>query len=510
MLQTLAQDKVVSWPALHRQLRTLLEVNRTQEARRLAALLFNTAQMRDYTALMRNPRTWLDARRKTQPNPKTPAQRALTSIALARLARSGPRTTAATYFEKQWAARLPEADRQWVWGQLALVAVLNGEAQAANWYRRSEAQPNTAPAKTEYNHAWQVRAELRQPTIDWQRIDATIGRMAPAQQQHTAWLYWRARALAATGHAQSAERLYTQTARHDDFYGLLAREELGVPLTLPAPPAALTADDIEEARAHTGLQRAIRLFELGLREEAVPAWNFALRGMNDRQLRAVAELAQQAHLYDRVINTALLAKEENDAAQRFIDPFDGPVHAAAKQADVEVAWVYGLIRQESRFIANVRSSAGALGLMQLMPATAKWVATQIGMKNFKAAQVQDVHTNTRLGTQYLVRVMQTFDGSQLLASAGYNAGPKRAAQWQAWLKAPVEGAVFAETIPFTETRLYVKHVLANTMHYALRFHALKLQNGHDAATPPVLPSLKARLGIIAPPGQTLAQRVELP
>jgi len=202
MLEILLQDQVVTWAALHGQLRNLLERNRSQDARRMAELLFTERQMLDYTALMKNPRQWLKGKKK----PGNRAQRALTTLALARLAHnsSSPnsrspspnpnaRLVNAMYFEKQWAARLPEADRQWVWGQFALAAVLDGEPQAARWYRYSE-RPGKA-VKTEFNHAWQVRAELRQPKIDWKRVDAVIKQMKPEQRQQTAWQYWRARAL---------------------------------------------------------------------------------------------------------------------------------------------------------------------------------------------------------------------------------------------------------------------------------------------------------------------------
>ena len=254
---------------------------------------------------------------------------------------------------------------------------------------------------------------------------------------------------------------------------------------MPPVPAPVTTEELEAVQNNIGLQRAIRLFHLGARTEAVPAWNFYLRGMNDRQLRAAAEMARREHIYDRVINTSLLAQNENDVTQRYLAPFEGRVSAKAKEAGLEPAWVYGLIRQESRFIMDARSRVGASGLMQLMPATAKWVARKIGMKNFKPSSVNDFDTNTILGTRYLGIVLNGLDGSEMLATAGYNAGPGRPKQWRERLPGPVEGAIFAETIPFTETRLYVKHVLANTVFYALKFTG-KPQ------------SLKARLGTVSP------------
>lgn len=476
MLDEFVAKGVVGWPALQWELRAMLEANRTGDAQRMAALMFDASQMRDYAALMKNPSKWLAG----QQAPKTRAQHELVALALARNIRGGEREAAAAYFEKQWADRLPEADRHWVWGQLGLVAVLNGDVQAAKWYRRSGPGP-----KTDYNHAWEVRAELRQADIDWKRIDAAVLKMSPRQQQETAWQYWRARALGAQGRTEDARQLYAATTASDDFYGLLAREELGQPLSLPPVPSPVSDEELAGARANKGLQRAIRLFDLGARAEAVPVWGFALRGMDDRQLRAAAELARQAHVYDRVINTSLLARNENDVTQRFLAPFEGRVSAKAKEVGLEPAWVYGLIRQESRFIMDARSHVGASGLMQLMPATAKWVARKIGMNDFTPSSVNDFDTNTVLGTSYLSMVLNDLDGSQVLATAGYNAGPGRPVLWRSRLSGPVEGAIFAETIPFTETRLYVKNVLANTVYYALKF------TGEPQ-------SLKARLGTIAP------------
>ena len=156
---------------------------------------------------------------------------------------------------------------------------------------------------------------------------------------------------------------------------------------------------------------------------------------------------------------------------------------SARQSQLDEAWVYGLMRQESRFQTEIRSSAGAMGLMQLMPATARWVAKRIGMSDFQQSRVTDVDVNIRLGTYYLRYVYDLLDESPVLASAAYNAGPGRARQWRAGI--PMEGAIYAETIPLTETRDYVKKVLVNATYYAAQ---LKSQ----------MRSLKDRLGVIAP------------
>jgi soluble lytic murein transglycosylase len=159
---------------------------------------------------------------------------------------------------------------------------------------------------------------------------------------------------------------------------------------------------------------------------------------------------------------------------------------------MDMAWVYGLIRQESRFVMHAKSHVGASGLMQLMPATARFVAKKIGMNDFDHGQVNQIDTNIQLGTNYLNMVLNDLDGSQALATAAYNAGPGRPRAWRSTLPRVVEGAIFAETIPFSETRGYVKNVLSNATYYAALFDG-KPQ------------SLKARLGTVAPKGMVQSE-----
>ena len=161
------------------------------------------------------------------------------------------------------------------------------------------------------------------------------------------------------------------------------------------------------------------------------------------------------------------------------------MRTATQKLGLEMAWVYGLIRQESRFIMDARSHVGASGLMQLMPATARHVAKKIGMTDYAHSQVNEIETNILLGTSYLNMVLNDLGGSQTLATAAYNAGPGRPRAWRSTLTRPVGGAIFAESIPFSETRDYVKKVLSNATYYAAMFES-KPQ------------SLKDRLGSVTP------------
>ena len=232
-----------------------------------------------------------------------------------------------------------------------------------------------------------------------------------------------------------------------------------------------------------GLQRALELYRLGLRAEANGEWVWGIRGFDDRQLLAAAEVARRNEVYDRAISTAERTVGLHDFGLRYPAPYRDVLKTHTAQLALDEAWVYGLIRQESRFIPDARSAAGASGLMQLMPGTASWVAKRIGLKNWRWSQVTDVDANVGLGTYYLRHVLDALDGQQVLALAAYNAGPSRARAWRPG--AAMEGAVFAETIPFTETRLYVKNVMANATYYAHNF-SQQVQ------------SLKQRLGVVGP------------
>lgn len=476
MLDELASSQVVSPQDLRFQLRAILETAKNDQARRMAAILFNAAEMKQYTALMEAPRKWL----ARQSPPQSDAEIELVTLALSRLARSQDRAPEHAYLTKHWADKLPERNLEWVYSQFGLIAALRVDADAAKWYRLSGHQ-----RLTDYNHAWQVRAELRQNPIDWARVQAAIERMGEQQASEPVWVYWLARAQQAQGNADRASRLYRSIAHELNFYGQLANEELGQLPFIPQRPDPVSEQELMQARNNVNLQRAIQLFRLGWRLEGIQQWHFTLRGMSDRELLAAAEYAREEQVFDRVVNTSLQTRDLIDFDQRFVAPFSEVVNEKSRQINLDPAWVYGLIRQESRFMTDVRSHAGASGLMQLMPATAAWVAKKIGMTNFQPSDVNDFEVNTVLGTHYLRMVLDRLDGSEVLASAGYNAGPKRPIRWRSRLTAPVEGAVFAETIPFTETRLYVKNVMSNAVYYAMMF------TGEPQ-------SLKQRLGTVVP------------
>jgi soluble lytic murein transglycosylase len=336
---------------------------------------------------------------------------------------------------------------------------------------------------------WKVRAALR--AAQWKDVNASILAMSEVAQDDPTWVYWRARALTAMGGDErkaQARTLLETIAGTRGFYELLALEDLGQRAVVPTKPDPLTAEEKQTARNNPSLARGLYAIAIGLRPEGVREWNYATNlhdkgGMGDRELLAAADFACQREVWDRCINTSERTKGAIDVEQRFPMPFHDTVLRKSQDIGLDPAYVYGLIRQESRFIMDARSGVGASGLMQVMPATAKWTANKIGLAGFTPNQINDRETNITIGTNYLKLALDDFDGSMALAAAAYNAGPGRPRNWR---NGPViDAAIWAENVPFNETRDYVKKVLANTTNYAA------IISGQPQ-------SLKSRLGRIGP------------
>jgi soluble lytic murein transglycosylase len=405
-----------------------------------------------------------------------PQSHQLALLAITRMARNDPAMAAATF--ASLAPSLSTPERAIGWATIAYQAALKRMPSAVDWYRLTA----NAPLLSDPDYEWRTRSALL--AGDWTMVRWSIDQMPAALRSKPAWIYWHARALKQAGDIAQADQEFAQIAQNYDFYGQLALEELGRKITVP-PRTLVTDAEIEQASHTPGFALAQHFYDLNMRLEGNREWNWPLRKMTDRQLLAAAEYARRIQLYDRTVNTADRTQTEHDFTLRYLAPFRDIVERDAQASGLDVEWAYGLIRQESRFIMNARSDVGASGLMQLMPGTAQLVARKIGLGPVSREQMSDLNTNILLGTSYLSMIYNQFDGSAVLATAGYNAGPGRSRAWRETLPRPVEGAIFAETIPFNETRDYVKNVLSNTVYYAALFEGRPQ-------------SLKARLGYIAP------------
>ncbi|MGQ2998290.1 MULTISPECIES: lytic transglycosylase domain-containing protein [unclassified Variovorax] len=412
------------------------------------------------------------------------SRRELVTLALIKIAMADPEQ-AASQLDAKWSAMLSAEERNWIWGTIGRQSAIKLWPQAVSYFGNVTKNADLSDDML----GWRVRAALR--AGQWKDVAPAINAMSEASQQDPTWTYWKARALVNAGGDErraQARELYQGIAGTRGFYEMLALEELGQRVMAATRPAPLTPEERNAARLNPSLNRGLYAIAIGLRPEGTREWNYATNlhdrgGMDDRALLAAADFACQREVWDRCINTSERTKGVIDVEQRFPMPFHDTVLRKSQDIGLDPAYVYGLIRQESRFIMDARSGVGASGLMQVMPATARWTARKIGMTDFTPGQINDRETNITIGTNYLKLALDDFDDSMALAAAAYNAGPGRPRSWR---NGPVlDAAIWAENVPFNETRDYVKKVLANTTNYAA------IITGRPQ-------SLKERLGRVGP------------
>lgn len=367
-----------------------------------------------------------------------------------------------------------------VWGKIGL-----SEAKKQNANAALDAFAQSDPKQLNVEQwEWWARSALR--VEDWNTLFNIITKMPAELQSSNTWQYWLARCYQRQGKKKEAEGIWRyvgSTGRN--YYAVLSLEELGQKINTRSNTSHSSTQAINEIKKEPAISRAIALFNASnsedradLREDARREWRYSMRHKTEDQLLASATLAERAGFLEMAIYSADRTNSKIDYSLRYLSPYKNITQKHANNLGLDSAWVYGLIRQESRFIIGARSHVGASGLMQLMPSTAKWVAGKMGMNG--GYDINDINTNIQMGTWYLNYVHNSL-GHEVMATAGYNAGPGRARAWRA--NRSLEGAIYAETIPFNETRDYVQKVMTNSVYYADLF-------GQSNT------SLKARMGTV--------------
>ena len=370
-------------------------------------------------------------------------------------------------------------NRAFGWGRIAYHAAQSHHQQALSFYRLAE-----GINLNKDQLAWKVRAGLR--SKDWTTVLKGIAAMTQKQMDESVWRYWKARALKEQGKLVEANALFNQLSRERHYYGWLATDELESIMSNPELDYTVSEDEVTAIAANPSIKRAVEFQRLEMHWEAKLEWAWATQEFSDKQLIAAAEFAIRQNWYDIAIITADNTKQIHDFNLRFPTPYRELIQRSAKKEKIDEAWVYGLTRQESRFMHYAKSGVGASGLMQLMPATAKWAAKRMGNFSYTSEMIHDLSTNIDIGTYYMHHILDAMGGQTVLATAAYNAGPTRAKRWMA--STPLEASIYIETIPYAETRNYVQKVMANSNFYAPRLGS-KIE------------TLKERLGIIPANGE---------
>ena len=332
---------------------------------------------------------------------------------------------------------------------------------------------------------WRVRTALL--AEDWPAVLDTIARLPVEEQEEDHWAYWVARAMEQTGQADEARALFTEVAQLQSYYGFLAADRLELDYAIYDEPIVPAPALIASLRKDPSLLRAREFNQVGLEHESRREWNNWLAEHESEEIAASAVLAGEWGLYDRAIYSAGKSGDEQRRAitLRFPVLYRSEVAKASAEHRIDPAWVFGVMRRESAYIRDIRSSAGAIGLMQLMPRTASYVARLQGKEDWRG-DLTDATTNISFGTHYLRYVMNKFDDHQVLATASYNAGPHRVDQWLR--DSETDSDVWIDTIPFTETRRYVRAVMAYAAIYEFQLNGKPQRLSTKLRTVPAAPS----------------------
>ncbi len=390
------------------------------------------------------------------------------------------KSTASAYTLESMQGSLSREQIGFAWGVLGhMQAQSQNMATALSYFSRADRSQ-----LSNEQFEWYARAALRLQR--WNDLTDIITAMPAKLQNDPTWQYWLARSYAAQGNRSQAEPLYEKAAASGrNFYAVMAGEELGRRVNTRNNVGEASKSDVKHLAKDGAIDRALTLFKASqssgdwkMRRQSQAEWRYATRGADEDLLLTAAQLAYDNQFYEMAINSAERTNTKLNYNLRYISPFKDTTVRYANQAGVDPAWVYGLIRQESRFMLGAQSSVGAQGLMQVMPATAREIAAKIGMSS---SELYTMDGNIRMGTWYMADAKRRLQNNEVMATAGYNAGPSRARNWQA--SAPLEGAIYAETIPFTETRDYVKKVMTNATFYASLFNEPQT-------------SLKQRMGVV--------------
>jgi soluble lytic murein transglycosylase len=434
--------------------RSALQDEQTSLAKNILSRMpdYSSSIQNQFEAAIKSPQSYLET--KVNQNFETRISRELYIYAINRYLRIKPEVAKDTW--EKVAQQFTENEVNYMWRNFAVYAARRHDAEAINIYGRVK-----LPMDHEA-HAWKVRAAMW--ANNWDVVLTSLNEMSIEQQAEPVWRYWKARAYKAKRDIPKANKILIELMKERNFYGLLAEDEIGEILTTATNVYNPTELEVQNIASLPSIQRSLTLQQLGLKWDSKLEWAWAIKSLDDKQLLAAAEFALRNNWYDLAISTAEKTKHTHNFALRFPTPYRETVSNYAQLHGVDEAWVYGLTRQESRFNTSANSGVGAAGLMQVMPATAAWIAKRMGFENYKQDKLHQIDTNVHLGTYYLKYTLNLAQGQVPVATAAYNAGPGRVKAWTA--NQPIEGAIYVENIPILETRLYVQKVMANTHFYA--------------------------------------------
>ena len=321
------------------------------------------------------------------------------------------------------------------------------------------------PFTTKHVTQWKIQNNIRK--ANWTKVISQIESLPVADRQKIRWQFWWGYAHKQLDHEIEAEEILQRLASKRDYYGFLAADLLDLPYQFENKPITVNPVLVEKISNLKAVQRARELHHMDQMVQARREWNTAIRDFNDEELLTAAKIVHSWGWYDRAIAAIGKTRNLNDIEVRFPLAYKDIIDDYSSQSDIDSSLTYAIIRRESIFIADAKSSKGALGLMQILPGTARYTARAIKTRYRGKRQLIKTRPNILLGTQYLKLLLGKHQQQTVLATAAYNAGPRNVKKWLPD-EEPMDAIRWIESIPFKETREYVTNVLAYKIIYQHR------------------------------------------
>ena len=451
------------WERIH----LTMEKGNTSLAKYLSRRLDSQDQknVRSWIAMHNNP-----ARSTKNPKYKdTELARTILLHGIKRLAKRNVDTAISRWGKLKTAYVFSEAQRSAIERDLAVYATLDKHKRARELL---DGLANEQVDSSIFH--WRIVAALNER--DWDLLLKWTEGKPPEEDLRSRWLYWRARALEANNDQLAANEYFKTLANERDYYGFMAADRIGQAYKMSYLPLPADLETWQKLSELPAMVRARELYYLGLAYPARREWHHALNDMTSYQMQIAAAIAANWGWHDRAILALGKAKAFDDLALRFPMPYESMLSTYSKKRSLNLSWMLALTRAESIFMEDARSPAGALGLMQVMPATGRETAKEIGFRRFNTAYLLDAKKNITIGSAYLRKMSDWFHGSMILATAAYNAGPHNVMKWLPKTGC-MEPDIWIEKIPFSETRKYVQRILyfASIYDWRRKQEVVKLQ-----------------------------------
>lgn len=381
-----------------------------------------------------------------------PVSRMIVKHGIARLAFKDPEVAMERWKELKKKFQFFGEDENYILRIVGLLAAQNHMPEALDWLSAVSASPDD-----ETLLSWRIKTALRYQR--WDLVKHFIAALPEKQKSTERWMYWQARVLEQSDKKSQSRRLYRKVSEKRSYYGFMASDRLDKKYNMQHETLKVEAKDLTNMLIRPGIQTAYELYAIGDIVKARRQWNWIIEKMSKKELRVAAVVARHWGWHDRAIYTVTKTDHRDDLNLRFPVLYRDLVEINAERTGIDPSWIYGVMRQESAFVQDARSPAGALGLMQLMPATGRQMGRRLKMRIRSRTSILNVENNLRLGASYLKTVLDRYKGSQVLATASYNAGPHRVKRWLPEYDV-MPSDIWVETIPYKETLRYVKNVLS--------------------------------------------------